>query len=220
MKTLKAMGINGSPRKNWNTATLIRHALDGAASRGAETETVHLYDLNFRGCISCFACKRKDAYDRGVCAMQDDLSPILERAMACDLLIVGSPVYLADVTGAMRAFIERIVFMNAAYDAAQFSTFKGRISCGFVYTTNGSEKEIAQRGYAQVFEAIATYFAVLNGTQESMTATDTLQFDDYAKYHAPRFDAAHKAKRHREQFPLDCEHARAMGARLADAARR
>ena len=46
---MKAIAINGSPRKNWNTATLLRKAIDGAASAGAEVELVHLYDLEFKG---------------------------------------------------------------------------------------------------------------------------------------------------------------------------
>ena len=52
---MKVMAINGSPRKKWNTATLLDKALEGAASQGAETELIHLYDLNYKGCISCFA---------------------------------------------------------------------------------------------------------------------------------------------------------------------
>ena len=58
---MKVIGINGSPRKRWNTATLVQDALDGAAEAGAETELVNLYDLDFRGCTSCFSCKRVDA---------------------------------------------------------------------------------------------------------------------------------------------------------------
>jgi len=54
---MKVMAFNGSPRKKWNTGTLLEKALEGAASRGAETELIHLYDIDFKGCISCFACK-------------------------------------------------------------------------------------------------------------------------------------------------------------------
>jgi multimeric flavodoxin WrbA len=57
----RVIAINGSPRKNGNTAILLQKALDGAASVGAETEIVHLVDLNYKGCTSCFACKRKGA---------------------------------------------------------------------------------------------------------------------------------------------------------------
>ena len=55
---MKVIGINGSPRRNWNTATLVRDALEGAAEMGAETELYNLYDLDFKGCTSCFSCKR------------------------------------------------------------------------------------------------------------------------------------------------------------------
>ena len=56
---MKAIGVNGSPRKKWNTATLLEKALEGAKSQGAKTELFHLYDLNYKGCISCFACKTR-----------------------------------------------------------------------------------------------------------------------------------------------------------------
>jgi len=57
---MKVMAFNGSPRKKWNTATLLEKALEGASSKGAETELIHLYDLNYKGCISCFSCKMKN----------------------------------------------------------------------------------------------------------------------------------------------------------------
>ena len=56
---MKAIAINGSPRRNWNTDTLLKKALKGADSVGAETELIHLYNLNFKGCNSCFFCKIK-----------------------------------------------------------------------------------------------------------------------------------------------------------------
>ena len=58
---MKALFINGSPRKNGNTAKLLKRAMEGAAEAGAETELINLYDrsLNFKGCMSCFACKLK-----------------------------------------------------------------------------------------------------------------------------------------------------------------
>jgi multimeric flavodoxin WrbA len=56
---MNVMAFNGSPKKKWNTATLLEKALEGAASQGAETELIHLYDLDFKGCISCFACKTR-----------------------------------------------------------------------------------------------------------------------------------------------------------------
>ena len=51
---MEVIAFNGSPRKAWNTATLLEKALQGAASKGAVTELIHLYDLDFKGCRSCF----------------------------------------------------------------------------------------------------------------------------------------------------------------------
>ena len=55
---MKILAINGSPRKTWNTAQMLESALAGCRDAGAETKLVHLIDLNFKGCISCFGCKR------------------------------------------------------------------------------------------------------------------------------------------------------------------
>lgn len=59
-KKLKAMFFNGSPRKNKNTADMLQSAMRGAEAAGAECELVNLYDIDFKGCKSCFACKVKN----------------------------------------------------------------------------------------------------------------------------------------------------------------
>ena len=69
---MKATIINASPRKNWNTSQLLKSALEGAKSVGADTEYIDLYDLNFTGCRSCLACKRKDV-QRCKCYWKDDV---------------------------------------------------------------------------------------------------------------------------------------------------
>ena len=69
----KVMIINGSPRKNFNTAKLLKEATRGAQETGAEVETVNLYDLNYKGCISCLMCKRKGVEQQGLCFYKDNL---------------------------------------------------------------------------------------------------------------------------------------------------
>ena len=62
---MKVIAVNGSPRKTWNTATLLQKALDGAKSVGADTELVHLYDLNFKGSPTFHSsCNRKQCFFR------------------------------------------------------------------------------------------------------------------------------------------------------------
>ena len=120
---MKVIAINGSPRKKWNTATLLEKALEGAASEGAETELIHLYDLNFKGCTSCFACKLKDGKSYGKCAMKDELTPVLEKLEDADAVILGSPLYLGNSTGEMRSFMERYIFPYLVYSATQYHYF-------------------------------------------------------------------------------------------------
>ena len=67
-KTIKAVFVNGSPRKKWNTFKMLESATNGAQEAGAECEMVNLYDIDFKGCKSCFACKLKNSKNNGVCA--------------------------------------------------------------------------------------------------------------------------------------------------------
>ena len=76
---MKVMAFNGSARKSWNTATLLSKTLEGAVARGALTELVHLYDVDFKGCVSCFACKTKGGKSYGRCAVKDGLAPLLRK---------------------------------------------------------------------------------------------------------------------------------------------
>lgn len=210
---VKVVAINGSARKNANTAMLLNKALEGAYSVQAEVELVHLVDLNYKGCVSCFACHHKGTKLSGSCALKDELTPILEKVMQCDVLILGSPIYLGDITSMMRAFLERLVFMNHTYDNPSFSNFNGSISCAFIYTM-GVSKCMAEREYGKVFEINTNLLKRFNGRVEQLVVTDTYQFDDYSKYPTSMIDLEQKAKSKDKQFPLDCEKAFNIGKKL------
>lgn len=228
---MKVIAINGSPRKNFNTATLLHQAIEGAKSVGADTELIHLCDLNFKGCTSCFACKRKNSSYIGHCVMKDDLTSVLEKIAKCDVLLLGTPIYFANITGAMQSFLERLLFSSHNYDgqgvtASYRSLFKGKVSSGFIYTMNATkdihtmnlpEEVVKLYDYDTLFQRYKQLFVkILNGTSEFLLSQDTYQFDDYSKYHASRFDEKQKDQVRREQYPIDCQKAFEMGARLAD----
>lgn len=212
---MKILAVNGSPRKNWNTAILLHKALEGAESQGAEIEFVHLYDLNFKGCQSCFACKMIGGKSYGKCARRDDITPILDRVSECDGIILGSPVYVGAETGAMRSFLERLLFPYVVYDGAS-TLFPKKINTGFIYTMNMTETTLqsGRWGFDKHASETEAFLKRIFGTSESLMVTDTYQFDDYAKVVAPQFNAEQKAKRRREIFPLDCQKAFEMGARF------
>lgn len=212
---MKVLAINGSPRKGWNTATLLNKALEGAATEGTETELIHLYDLNFKGCRSCFACKLKDGKNYGKCAQKDELTPILEKIREIDVLILGSPIYFGTVTGEMSSFLERLLFPYRVYDLNWSSLFPRNIATGFIFTMNLNEDMVKETGLDKYLSYYDWYLKGTFGSSESLIVTDTQQFDDDSKYVQSRFDPEAKAKRRREVFPLDCEKAFEMGARLA-----
>ena len=212
---MNIIAINGSPRKNWNTATLLEKALEGAASRGAKTTLIHLYDLNYKGCHSCFACKKKDGKSYGTCAVNDDVSPILRKIREVDGLILGSPIYFGTVSGEMKSFMERLLFSVLAYTDPPISLFPRKIQTGFIYTMNATEEQLNTYGIEPHVALNESYLKRIFGASESLLCFDTCQFRDYSKVVAYRFDSEKKAKRRKEVFPKDCEKAFQMGVRFA-----
>lgn len=211
---MRAIAINGSPRKTWNTANLLENALAGAAKEGAETELVHLYDLEFKGCISCFACKKIGGKSYGRCAVNDGLTPILKKASEADVLILGTPVYFGAETGEMRSFLERFLFPFLTYTPDYASIFPGKLRIGLVYTMNIAEKDLTAYNYDKIFAASQGYLSRIFGNCDLLLCTDTYQFSDYSKYLSTCFDAEAKKKRREEVFPQDCRSAFELGARL------
>ncbi len=214
---MKVMAINGSPRKKWNTATLLEKALEGAASVGATTELVHLYDLNFKGCTSCFACKLKGGASYGRCVMKDELAPVLDRLADADAIILGSPFYFGTVTGEMRSFMERLLFPYLVYSMPPKSLFNRKIPTAFIYTMNVSKDLMNEHKYPVHIGLNEEVLRRTFGQSESLCVFETLQFEDYDKVVFNYFDPEERRKRRKTVFPEDCRKAFALGARLAGA---
>lgn len=213
----KILFLNASPRKKWNAAMLLDEAARGAESAGAQTRLINLYDLDFKGCVSCFACKRREKAAE-ICVIKDDLRPVLEETMQADAIIMGTPIYYGDVTAALRAFLERLLFMNSTYLVERPTKFGGKIASGVIYTMNVPDAMLQAMDYEAIFDRNREYLGMLlNGPSEYLAVTDTLQFADYSKYMGNRFDPVHKAKMREEKFPNDLKAAWEMGARLASA---
>jgi multimeric flavodoxin WrbA len=211
----RILAINGSPRKDRNTATLLKAVLEGAASCGASADLIHLYDLDYKGCRSCFACKRKGVrLDK--CAIHDGLEPLLESITTADAVVLGSPFYFWDVTGQMRCVLERLLYPYFNYDKAPVGI--GRpVASAFVFTMGIGEeiyqKELDRYG-KKIDDLRAQLTQLFEQPSQSLVVCETYQFDDYSKYAASMFDPAAKLLRHETVFKEDCEKARALGAQL------
>lgn len=211
---MKVIGVNGSPRKNWNTATLLQKALEGSAAEGAETELIHLYDLQYRGCVSCFACKRKGGH-HGVCAMKDGLTPVLEKLRNADVVIFGSPIYFMNLSSGMSACLERFFYPGTIYSDEIPKVFSKKIRSGFLYTMNITEDQVKKDNLKAQWDGYELRASVLLGAKPKVLyAYNTYQFTDYEKYESSKFSVVDKERQKKEQFPMDCEQAFRLGAEL------
>jgi multimeric flavodoxin WrbA len=218
--TMKVVLINGSPRKNWNTHKLLMEAERGAKEAGATTEIIHLFDLKYTDCISCFACKVRGNKTEGVCAVRDELKPVLERIAEADSVIIGSPVYYGNLTGQALSFINRLLFPVMHYEidprtGRPEKVLKKEKKCGLIVTMNASE-EYNQSGYGNTFESLSGSIGMVLGSCETLYSCDTYQFRDYSKYYASMWDERHKAEQREKQFPIDLNNAYRMGQRLCE----
>ncbi len=215
---MKVCAINGSPRKNKNTATLLQKALDGvkkaAKDKEIETEMINLYDFNYTGCKSCFSCKRFGGKSYGKCAVKDDIQEVLEELSQTDGIIFGSPVYFGDITGQLRSFLERLLFHYLVYDNNYSSLAPKKMPTAMIYTMNVTEEIMNKSGYLSTFNNIEAFIGKVFTKPLVMHSNDTYQFDDYSKYKMEVFSEEAKAAHRKVQFPLDCKKAFEMGASL------
>ena len=207
---MTVIAINGSPRKGWSTHMLLEKALEGAASKGAKTEIVNLYDIDFKGCLGCLGCKRKGG-TVGRCVINDALKPVLDKVAECDALILGSPVYIGEATGEMRSFLERLIFQYISYDKMGDILFGKSIKTAFLFTTNCPENMYEAVGYTRLFSDYDKLLIRIFGECKTLASSETWQIDDYENYHMAMFDVPARKQRRTNVFPEDLGKAFAIG---------
>lgn len=211
---MKIMAFNGSPRLKGNTATMLQHAVGGARDKGADVETFDLYKMKFSGCVSCFTCKRLDKKRPIICAVKDELQPVLEKIPTVDAILIATPVYYGSETASTRALIERLCFPYLNYADYSNSHFPRRIPVGLIYTMNVPPEMLDTLGYNVTFGRTRQTLAREFGSCAMVMACNTTQYDDYSRYEANATGEAKKAYRD-AHFEKDCGCARDLGAQLA-----
>ena len=105
LKMTKILGIAGSPNKYGRTERLVRKALAGAASAGAETDVMHLGEENVKPCRGCNVQK---CWEDGICKLDESAEPRNRRIKEADGIIFGAPVYFHGINGLAKDFIDKI----------------------------------------------------------------------------------------------------------------
>ena len=208
----KIIIIDGGPRKTFNTASMLKSFAEGAASVSEEVEvkTVRLYDLDYKGCISCLGCKLKGRASN-ICRFKDALTPVLEEIATADGLVLGSPIYFGDITGQMRSFLERLTFPWLSYNDYSL-TAPRRMPVVLVETMNGTPERNNSNGYGTMEWPIANAL----GEPERLVAYNTYQVKDYARYELAGFSEEAKRRYRDEHWQHDLQQAHDAGRRMAE----
>ena len=206
------MIIDGGPRKTFNTASMLQKFAEGAlsAGNGVEVKTVRLYDLDYKGCMSCMACKIKGMASN-VCRFKDALTPVLEEIAQADGLVLGSPIYFGDVTGRMRTFLERLAFPWLSYNDYSMTAPK-RMPVVLVETMNGLPERNNSNGYGSMEHCIAAAL----GQPERLVAYNTYQVKSYGNYELGGFSEEAKRQYRDENWHEDLQKAFEAGKRMAE----
>ena len=143
---MKVVAFNGSARKDGNTAILIRKVFSELKAAGIETEMVQLAGKKIRGCTACGKCYQNK--DKKCVVDNDILNDCLEKMVAADGIILGSPTYFADVTTETKALIDRAGFVARAN-----SDMLGR-------KVGAAVVAVRRSGAVHVFDSINHFFLI------------------------------------------------------------
>lgn len=208
---MKFIVINGGPRKKWNTAQMLESCMSGIRSvdATAEIERIDIFDLNYKGCRSCFGCKLKTREGRQ-CVVQDDLYDVLRSIRCCDGFVIASPIYYFDVTAALRALLERLYYPGES---------DRTIPVGCIYTMN-QPQEVMEERFRHELDSIKFFMELtFHNTPEEACSFQTLHWDHPEKYRFAETLYDERKRRHDEQFPIDLQNAHELGKRLAEKAK-
>ena len=204
---MKIFAFNGSPRKKWNCDLLLDSFIEGVKSvdETAEVEKVQIYDLNFKGCRSCFACKMKQNPQH--CMIKDDAYRYLTEAREADGIVLASPIYYFDVSGVMRCFIERLLYPGAVENPVETAA---------IYAMNADEDTMNRLFRTHLSDLKAYLESSMKTKVDEVFSFDTFQREDRPDLYRPsKMDHAAKKARREVQFPLDRKQAFEAGAAMA-----
>ena len=143
---MKIIAFNGSPRKDGNTAILINCVFDELQKEGIETELFQLGGKKIRSCMACMKCfQNKDQH----CSVKNDvLNECIEKMLEADGIILGSPTHFANVSGEMKALIDRAGLVAIANGYM----FKRKVGAAVV--------AVRRAGSIHVFNSINHFFFI------------------------------------------------------------
>jgi multimeric flavodoxin WrbA len=184
---MKVVGFVGSPRKKGNTAAIVDEVLRGASDAGAETKVFNINELGIRGCQACYRCQTPD----GRCVQTDGMAQLYEEIFSADAVVFGTPVFMFQVTGQMKVFIDRLFALLYLKDG-QPGAFRNKIR-GKKAVTVYSQAQPDTGLFASSFDLNEGVLGFLGFTIQERIAAGGMLGPDSAKDCRPVMDRAYAA---------------------------
>ena len=142
---MKALLVNGSPRRNGCTYTALTELAKTLESEGIEAEIVHVGNKDIRGCIACRKCS-SEGEQGGKCVFNDIVNEVAPKLAEADAFVIGSPVYFASPAGGAVSFMDRLFFSTLNIDKTM------KVGAAVVSCRRG--------GNTATFDALNKYFTM------------------------------------------------------------
>jgi multimeric flavodoxin WrbA len=144
---MRVIALNGSARKDGNTAILLNLALGQLQAENIETEMIQLAGERISGCIACYQCQKNQD---GKCVIQSDrVNEYIQKMREAEGILLGSPTYIANITASLKAILERATIVCRANGA---DMFKRKVGAGIV--------AVRRAGAIQAFNAMNAFFLI------------------------------------------------------------
>ncbi len=142
---MKVIAINGSPRKEGNTALVLKTVCGRLEQYGIETETIQIGHKSIHGCIACGKCGESK---NEKCAFQDEVNECIQKMKEADGILLGSPVYYSGIAGTMKCFLDRAFYVAGA---------NGRL---FRLKVGAAVATVRRSGGVETFDQLNHYFTI------------------------------------------------------------
>ncbi len=141
---MRVIAFNGSPRKGGNTEILLNYVLNELKNEGIDTELIQVGGKPIHGCTACHTCFQKK--NRRCVIENDMINDCIAKIADADGILLGSPVYFADITPEMKAFIDRVGFVGVANN----DLYKRKVGAAVIAVRRG--------GAMHAFDSINHFF--------------------------------------------------------------
>jgi multimeric flavodoxin WrbA len=168
---MKVLGLSGSPRLGANTDTVVKTILQGAENAGAQTEFLNITQSGINGCKACMYCRSNEG-----CAQKDGMQDIYKKIAGADAVVIGSPVYMFQMTSQNKAVMDRLLpFMRPGFSSQNSKP------TGLVFTQGNDNLE----SFKPYFQHSANAYSMLG-----FPVKDTIVVEDNAENGVPALDKA------------------------------